>query len=690
MPVLTLQRSYKYIMYATKQPSLRINQADLKCKNGCGYYGNADWDGYCSKCYRYHMEQERQKKSRQQQQQQSTPGEKSVPGFSKFEEKKRQQTDKKNKYLKGVQIFKMSSNAKDIGRPEKFDIRQSNPEADKLAAEFISHYGKWGEHVRKDFFSVVQHFIRKVVVEIDVKPIEEVAEIVQKYYNVYKNRLSNSSVYDQVPSDVQEELLDFCERYLMVNLYSRLFCPPSTNDEEKDLIIQERIRKLSWVNAHHLDCCISETSIEVRDLVYTAINDLLGMDSMKAPQEKLQCVVRCCRSVVEVLQHCQGGPVSADEFLPALIFVVLKANPARLKSNILYVTRFCNDIRLMQGEAGYYFTNLCCAISFIENLTAESLNMPEQEFQAYMSGEMTTVSAWESALVACEGMHQLCEHLALLKDLKDRSNNVRIGTQKLREDMQKLKEEISTTVESVLQSTPLKIKPWRSILPVTKQSLKKPPMAAAAAPQTVPPTQNSNFYLKNLQFGTNLDKSTKNLHLDVTSCLISSDVSTTVASRPTPTLLTPNLDTEGFTPDDNNSVGLSKVNYDIDFSDISAENSMAEELTPDRRRSPILDPFSPVGLSCSISQEPLLPCTVSPLPKCDFVLPFIEKSKEDEKKNLVDTILDNSPDITLPSPLKPTASEYTGFSKQGSKIPSIPCNTGEINNLSLSQINKRD
>lgn len=62
----------------------------------------------------------------------------------------------------------------------------------------------------------------------------------------------------------------------MVSFFSYLFCPTFTNDEEKDLSIQDRIRKLSWVNAHHLDCCISETSIEVRDLVYTAINDLLG------------------------------------------------------------------------------------------------------------------------------------------------------------------------------------------------------------------------------------------------------------------------------------------------------------------------------------------------------------------------------------------------------------------------------
>ncbi|KAG9331714.1 hypothetical protein JZ751_018369 [Albula glossodonta] len=78
-------------MWAQQQRGIHVDQAELLCKDGCGYYGNPAWQGYCSKCWR-----ERTRKSQGNRQENGVHSNNSTFGseggssltFSKFEEKK--------------------------------------------------------------------------------------------------------------------------------------------------------------------------------------------------------------------------------------------------------------------------------------------------------------------------------------------------------------------------------------------------------------------------------------------------------------------------------------------------------------------------------------------------------------------------------------------------------------------------
>ena len=87
-----------------------------------------------------------------------------------------------------------------------------------------------------------------------------------------------------------------------------------------------------------------------------------------------------------MLKLSNESPASADDFLPCLIYVCLKANPPRIQSNINFITRFCNE------------NNLCCAMSFIDTLKAESVNMDPDEFESYTSGKKVPLGNyfWQS------------------------------------------------------------------------------------------------------------------------------------------------------------------------------------------------------------------------------------------------------------------------------------------------------
>merc|ERR1711974_405902 len=107
----------------------------------------------------------------------------------------------------------------------------------------------------------------------------------------------------------------------------------------------------------------------------------------KSPRDKMVCILNSCRVIGNVLQKNSDGGSGADDFLPLLIWCLMRANPVALHSNVEYISYFRHPSR-MQGEEGYFFMTFHSAVTFIRQITYESLLITEEEFEEKYKGAM--------------------------------------------------------------------------------------------------------------------------------------------------------------------------------------------------------------------------------------------------------------------------------------------------------------
>lgn len=472
----------------TERRGIHVDQSDLLCKKGCGYYGNAAWQGLCSKCWREEYQRVRQKQiqddwalaeklqreeeeayaSSHAAQPQSSAGHASLGPFSKFEEKK---TNEKTRKVTTVKKF-FSPSSRTASKKETQEGKTPSPSISRHASfdtdqvskdfvDFLKNLHKPGREIHKQ----CRAFLVNMSSKKDLST-EELSECVQDFYQSLADRLMS---HFKGSSESVEQVMDQVEKYIMTRLYKSVFCPETSDDEKKDLATQNRIRALHWVTIQMLCVSMEEEIPEVSENVVKAITDIIEMDSKRVPRDKLACITRCSKHIFSAIRITKNEPASADDFLPALIYIVLKANPPRLQSNIQYITRFCNPSRLMTGEDGYYFTNLCCAVAFIEKLDAQSLNLSPEEFERYMSGQASprfsgSEGDWPDgaqgvgATVTNPVLAQLNHNLELLSGLCSRQEAVAEAARSLQADLLSWSEGVQREVRDILEKYPLEIK----------------------------------------------------------------------------------------------------------------------------------------------------------------------------------------------------------------------------------------
>lgn len=174
------------------------------------------------------------------------------------------------------------------------------------------------------------------------------------------------------------------EKYLMTKLFNHAF-GSLPEDAKHDQELSEQMSLVQqFIRPEHLDI---QPNFQNETSWLLAQKELQKINTYKAPRDKLVCILNCCRVINNLLLNMSmatnDNPPGADDFLPVLIYVTIKANPPQLHSNLLYIQQYRRQSRLV-SEAAYFFTNLVSAESFIKNMDAKSLSMDEREFEKNM------------------------------------------------------------------------------------------------------------------------------------------------------------------------------------------------------------------------------------------------------------------------------------------------------------------
>ncbi|RLN99387.1 hypothetical protein DYB28_005957 [Aphanomyces astaci] len=198
---------------------------------------------------------------------------------------------------------------------------------------------------------------------------------------------SPDALSDLRDHDMRRETL---EAFVMEKLHGAAFgaCP------QEDAALSQRIASLGFLSFEHLD--ITATSDVAR---WTCIQARLSqLPRFLSPRRQMACILQVCHDLTHLLKDHLGGKYpGADDFLPALIYTILKANPPNLHSTVAYIQMYRHPSKLM-SEPGYFFTHVVSSLSFLEHLDDSGLSISPEEFhlglqQVSMEGDMQPQAA---------------------------------------------------------------------------------------------------------------------------------------------------------------------------------------------------------------------------------------------------------------------------------------------------------
>ncbi|XP_054161994.1 GTPase-activating protein and VPS9 domain-containing protein 1-like isoform X2 [Oppia nitens] len=210
----------------------------------------------------------------------------------------------------------------------------------------------------------VQLFIKKFQSLIAA---DEKTQLVDKFMVFLESTLNSDSQWQSATEDQLEMAKQLIERQVMSQIYIHALYPNGDGDVLRDQILHKYIQNLSQtITPNHKHLGIPKI-YHSESPWPSAQHEIQAIGAHKTPRDKIKCVVKCCTNIMNLLSLATDRSVpAADDLMPVLVFVLIKANPPSLLSTVQYVSSFYD--KHFEGEEAYWWTQFCSAIEFIKTM----------------------------------------------------------------------------------------------------------------------------------------------------------------------------------------------------------------------------------------------------------------------------------------------------------------------------------
>ncbi|XP_056274247.1 GTPase-activating protein and VPS9 domain-containing protein 1 isoform X11 [Pseudoliparis swirei] len=190
---------------------------------------------------------------------------------------------------------------------------------------------------------------------------------VEDFLRYLYGAMARDAIWQYASEDQLQDAQMAIERSVMNRIFKLAFYPNLDGDSLRDQLLHEHIQRLiKVVTANHKALQIPEVYLKEAPWP-SAQSEIRTINAYKTPRDKVQCVLRMCSTIMNLLSLANEDSVpGADDFVPVLVFVLIRANPPCLLSTVQYINNFYAS--RLSGEESYWWMQFTAAVEFIKTI----------------------------------------------------------------------------------------------------------------------------------------------------------------------------------------------------------------------------------------------------------------------------------------------------------------------------------